>query len=244
MARVKSAQPPYIAQQLISIILPNAIKDEILGDLEEDFHAHFAQYSNNRQAQYNYCKQAAISVVQFLFIRAKDSIASSNIKQNISLIVGFSVFFISLLLISWLSHLDASLNFSQSMMDELVQGNPHKALLHPQFWQISLSSIKLVNSLDYYFQFEAFIWAVISIIVIHLIKQKNSINKTLMMLVSSLMIFLPYIAGSIFLEFGNYKHPQVGVVLAEMIFSVFYLILPITYLTYINLSGYKNQLRK
>jgi hypothetical protein len=233
---MKNNKPPYIAQQLISISLPNAIKDEILGDLEEEFNAHIAHYSDNRQAKFNYWKQAIITIFQFIAIRGKNSILSSNTKQKISLTVGFSVFLISLLLISWLSHLNGFEYFTQNMETELAQGNPHKALVQTQFWQISLLNIKYANSLDYFFQFEAFIWAVFSIIVINLISKKNLMSKNLMIFSSSVMIFIPYVAGSIFLEFAHYPIQQVGLILAKMIFSIFYLVLPMTYLTYRNLS--------
>jgi hypothetical protein len=232
----KLAQPPYIAQKIISLCLANAIKDEILGDLEEEFHAHLAHSADSRQAKYKYWKQAIITIFQFIAIRGKNSLLSSNIKQRISITVGVIIFFISLLLISWLSHLVGFEGFSQGMELELSQGSPHKALVQAQFWQISFLNLKYANTLDYFFQFESFMWAIFTITVINLIDKKHFIKNKLMIFSSNVMVFLPYITGSIFLEFTHYPIQQVGVMLAKMIFSIFYLIIPITYLTYRNLS--------
>jgi hypothetical protein len=236
MKNTKLTQPPYIAEKIISFCLSNEIKDEILGDLEEEFNNHLAHYENNRQAKYNYWKQAIITIFQFIAISCKNSLLCSNTKQKLSLMVGFFIFIISLFLISWLSHLNGFEGFSQSMELELSQGSLHKAVIQTQFWQVSFLNLKYVSSLYYFFQFEAFIWAVFAIVLLNLIQRKHLFNNKTMIFSSNLMVFLPYLVGSIFLEFSHYPIQQVGEVLAKMVFSVFYLIIPITSLTYRNLS--------
>jgi len=240
MKDLKPAQPPLFAEKILSLCIPNTIKDEILGDLEEEFNAHLIRFSNKKQARYNYWQQALVTLFQFIAIRSKDSLLSSNRQQIIVLILGFTIFIISLLLISWLSHLDGLGSFSQSMATALAQGNPHKALVQSQFWQISFTQIKYANNLAYFFQLEAFTWAVCSIFMISLLRKKQFTNKKYIRYLSLIIVFLPYTVGSIFLQFNHYPTPQVGLILAQMIFSVFYLTLPVTYFTFRNLSSRNN----
>jgi len=240
MNDIKPAQPPYIAEKLLSFFLPNTIKNEILGDLEEEFNEHLTRFSNNKRARYSYWQHALKTLCQFIAIRGKNSLLSSNGNQVIALIMGSVVFISSLLLISWLSHLAGAENFTQSMATALAQGNPHKALVQSQFWQISFTNIKYANNLAYFFQLEAFIWAVCSIFMVNLIRSKQFINKKHISYLSLSVVFLPYTVGSIFLQFNHYPTPQVGLILAQMIFSVFYLTLPMTYFAFSNLSSRSN----
>ena len=234
MKNYKYPQPPFVAQKIISLCLPDTVKHEILGDFEEEFNQKFIQYGN-KKARYLYWKQTIISIFQFIIIRANNSISSSNLKQKLSLVLGAAVFIISLLLISWLSHIEGFEGFTNNIEIELVQGNLHQALTQAQFWQTSLLNIKHTNNLETYFQFEALIWATITMFLINFINKGQRISTNTIFLLY-LMTLLPYLLGSIYLEFNHLPIQQVGPLLAKMIFSVFYLILPTTYLTYRNLS--------
>jgi len=231
----KHNQPPIIAQKIISLCLPNKVKDEILGDLQEEFNQESIKHGNTK-AEYIYWKQVIISIFQFTIMRTNNSILFSNSKQKCSLILGVAAFLISLLLISWLSHIEGFEGFTNNIETELAKGNLHQALTQAQFWQASILNIKDTNNLEAYFQFDAFLWAITTAILANIITKKKLISSTNMIIALYLITFLPYLVGTIYLEFAYLPIQKAGPLLATMIFSIFYLILPTTYLTYKNLS--------
>jgi len=228
-------QPPFVAQKVISLCLPNTVKHEILGDMEEEFNQQFILFGN-KKAKYFYWKQAIVSIFQFTAIRANNSLSSSNLKQKLSLVLGGAVFLISLLLIAWLSHIEGFDGFSNNIEAELAQGNLHKALTQAQFWQTSILNLKHTFNLGTYFQFEAFVWAAFAIFFINYINNRHFISATNTIFLLYFMTLLPYLVGSIYLEFSYLSIQQAGPLLAKIIFSIFYLILPTTFLAYISLS--------
>ena len=234
----KNTQSPIAAQKILLLCLPDTIKHEIIGDLEEEFNLQLVQFGHQR-AKYYYWKQAIISIFQFIIIRANSSISSSNYKQKLSLVLGVTVFTISMLLISWLSHLEGFDGFTNNIETELVLGNPHQALTQVQFWKTSFANIKSTNSLETYFQLEALLWAFLAIIFIKLNEIKQLTSPKNMLVLLYFMTFSPYLMGTLYLEFNYHSIQQVGPFLAKMIFSLFYLIIPSTYLTYRNLCQRK-----
>lgn len=228
--------PPKIASKFLSWALPENLVEPILGDLSEEY---LQRVSNNQlmEAKIWYWRQALNSGVLFKFMSVKNSLFKADLSQIISLAYGLIIFSIMLLLISWLSNVNNFEGFTINIQQALEQGSVHHALTQSQFWDSAVLNLANMNGAHYFFQFEACLWAIFSLITMHLLRKYKVINDFLFVALSNFVVFIPYLIGSFYLEGNDLNLSQAGELLAQMLFSIFYLILPVTYVTYNHLRA-------
>ena len=234
------SKPPIIAEWLLSLCLPNTIKNEILGDLAEEFNQKIAKSANHQMVKQKYWQQALTTSIQYAIIHGKNSLIDANSQQKIMLLIG-TIFFISIyLLITWLSNINSTEGINFDIFTELQNGNVHKILTQTGFWPLATTSMYEIKGLSYLFQFEALVWTFISVKILAFCRQKNTISKATFFIFSLLWLFIPYVFGAIYLKLTLLPIQQVGPIVAIMLFSILYLILPITYMNVKNLSTHLN----
>ncbi len=236
MKKTPLSRPPIIAEWLLSLCLPSAYKNEVLGDLAEEFNQDIVRNKNYRLARIKYWQQALKTPIEYTIIHGKNSVFDTNLQQNIMLFIGSITFISCYLLITWLSNINGAEEIILDVSSKLQHGNIHKILIQTMFWPLATTSIYEIKSLSYLFQFEALMWTFISVKLITFYRYKSRISKANFFIFSFIWLLIPYVFGAIYLKLNLLPIQQVGPIVAFMLFSILYLILPITYMNFKNFS--------
>ena len=236
MKKTPLSRPPIIAEWLLSLCLPSAYKNEVLGDLAEEFNQDIVRNKNYRLARIKYWQQALKTPIEYTIIHGKNSVFDTNLQQNIMLFIGSITFISCYLLITWLSNITSTEGINFDIITELQHGNVHKILTQAEFWPLATNSMYEIKGLSYLFQFEALVWTFISLKLLRFCQKNNIINKMTFFIFTFLWLMIPYLFGVIYLKLTLLPIQQVGPIVAFMLFSILYLILPITYMNFKNFS--------
>jgi hypothetical protein len=229
------SKPPIIAEQILSLCLPSAIKNEVLGDLSEEFNLDIKRSANRKYAVCRYWQQVLKTSTQYTIIRGKHSLLDASLKQKLLLLTGGIIFVTCYLLITLLSNINSTEVLAIDIFSELKQGNTHTIFMQKGFYPLAATSVYKIKGISYLFQFEALLWTLLSVKIFRLLK-KSTITKTLFFIVSSTWLFIPYVLGTSYLKITSLPIQQVGPIVAFMLFSILYLVLPMAYMNFKNLS--------
>ncbi|WP_019617250.1 hypothetical protein [Psychromonas ossibalaenae] len=208
---------------LFQHILPNEVKDDISGDLQEEYTEHVLPEKGKFQADIWLLKQTLLTCSHHIF-------TYSNGFALLAALIGLSIFFILSVAIAWLSTFKA-IDVSDAFMNNLSSGASHKIFVEPAFWQY------IPESYQHFSEFGIWMWielraGLYSICAVYFIAKINKIiglNIKSYALLAIMLMFIPYFWGTYQFLFHDIPLKEAGPIIATMLFTVWYMILPISW---------------
>ncbi|MDE3272098.1 hypothetical protein [Pseudoalteromonas sp. G4] len=223
----KHHNPPKLAAWLIERFTPKHHQDALLGDLYEEYFELKEQ--NLSIANRWFWLQTYLSGKAAFYCL----LTNAHVIKTLVFSIGLGVFTIIALLVMWLSSMDNVDGFSDGFWQSLLNGNVHLALLEGAFWSGTPDYImKSTNEgiwqfIGLFIHLPALILASASLIAIHYLSKTASLKSLIFSSVS--LVLMPYLYGLLLLNNYDYAATQTGPILASMLLSVFYLVLPSCY---------------
>lgn len=215
----KKTKPPKLAKLLMEAILPSNIKDEICGDLEEEFSCFMLNEKGSKQAKLWYWQQALRSSLRFLFI-------PQRLISIAIFIVSFSTFSLFYGAILFLSYADNAAVYSNAYW---LNGNAHKLFLEPAFWLFIKTSLIENIGLAVIFDIKVVIWSFFGIYLLFKLDDKYRLSLNSYLILSLIIILAPYVSISMYFQFSSLLLKQTGPLIALMWLPIIYMILPVGY---------------
>lgn len=222
--------PPKFAIELITYIVDETHKEDIIGDIWEEY----------VQLRGNSAVHATVWFwIQFFSIvgyTLKDVIYKHHIRLC-GVLIAVShclVFSMSINLLSWLLNTDYSMVDSNLPWSTLLFGHFHSLYYLPELWEFSSQRIGILS--EHMFHSEALIWCLTVSAVGGYYYQSKHLSKPCFIAVGYILLFLPYIGSTLLLSYANLGIQQIGEILSLMLYTLIYACLPISTLSIMKLT--------
>ena len=215
--------PPKAALLLMSIILPKQIKNSLIGDLIEEYELLIADGSKDANAWF--WKQA----METNLIYVSSLLRRPSFLRKLNILIPFILFTFASLLITWLSHMGSLNGYSEGMWQRLLEGKIHLALFEPTFWQEINQLLLKVGSLSMYLHLPSMLFAATSLLVLYKLDKKLNFSALKMAVWGYGFMLLPYTWALIHINTHPLMPKQIGPLLAFGLITVFYMLLPVSY---------------
>jgi hypothetical protein len=209
--------PPKMAESLLNKWLPNRIKDDIVGDLTEEF------YQSN----------APIFIRNLKFWQ-QSFFACWNYPMNRNTAFSLYLTLLSLVLVYVLIRSMVFLSSSDDPLfykDYWSNGDIHMFFFEPAFWSnlygvnsLELNWLMLLNPIAIY-------WTGLVLSGLYWSDKKFNLSKSNYLSAVLVALFAPYFYGYMKLKFNNIPLDETGPIIAYMWSSIMYLLLPLCVLT-------------
>lgn len=216
----KKSNPPKLAKLLLNISLPKHVKDEICGDLEEEFNLYILKEKGDVMANRWFWSQSLTTCIRYLFIKQR-------LLSALTVILAISILATLYVAITSLSY--ASKEFFND--DFWYNGNIHLLFFEPKFWSFTSNSIFESLPLMHLVDSRSAIWACLALLSLFKLDQKYQFNTLIFSILSLALMLSPYLYGVITLQLSSLSNKEVGPLIALMWLPIMYMILPIAYLT-------------
>lgn len=221
------SSPPYCALKILKLFTPAHHYNLILGDLLEEYTERAAV--NAAKADAWFWHQTQLNIL----IYTKHTMTSETLIRSLFLSIGLLVFSTLIIIVMWLSSMDHVNGFSPNFWQNLLNGRVHLALLEPAFW--SGTGIYWEKSTQYgishfvmmFFDMPALLCSLCLLYLYFSILRRTS-SVFIACNYGLLLLLLPYMFGLTLLNHLTFEAQQVGPVLAFMLLSTCYLVLPIS----------------
>ena len=205
--------PPKAALKLLNWLLPEQVKDDILGDLQEEFH----QSEQSPQAkQLWFWRQSITTCMRY-------NMNSKTLTSLALATLSISIFYALLTAIVFLSNgIDEVFN-----KDYWSSGALHLFFAEPIFWQ-NLSGQQLNQVTPALFgNTPSIVWAGLGLTAIKLLNNRYKMGLKVYSYVALLTLTLPYIWGVFYFSLNTVPLKQSGPIIAFMWLPILFLILPL-----------------
>ena len=222
--RSNVSKPPTVARLITSLLAPKYYRDEILGDLDEEYQHRLK--SGLRIANSWYWKQT----IQSGYIFAADRIfkiapAFSTLFINLILAIA-AIFFVSCL--SWMSDVEA---FSNGYFESLANGSAHLTFFEPYFWQnLDILAGYTIANVDMLFESRAAIYSVTCAVWLYFFQKKDHVSVSKFIIYGYTLTFLPYLIGLVVMQYNDIPAIYTGPMLATMTITILYMSVALTWL--------------
>ncbi len=224
--------PPVLASLLLKFSLPRYLCDNISGDLEEEFY-DLADRDINKARRW-YWQQSLITSLIYL----NKKLASAAFAAALNRILAVSVFMLMVLMVFFLSNMDSLDNYSDGAWDALMAGRIDFFLSEPEFWGTVPGQLGAAfYDLDMYLNLPSMLFAMLSLGILLLLDKRQGLNAIKMALWGYTLCSLPYLWGLLEIATHHYAPREVGPIIAFMLISPLYLLLPVGYLVNKKLSS-------
>lgn len=213
-----------ISLWLFQYLLPDEVIDDISGDLEEEYTQYVLPEKGKFQANIWLLKQTLLTCSHHVF-------TYSNGLALLIALISLSVFFILSVAIRWLSNLDAT-EVSDDFVKSLSSGGAsYKTFVEPAFWQFMPKSYQNFSEFGIWMWVElrAVLYSICAFCFMVKINKIFDLNIKSYALLAIALIFIPYIGGTYLFLFTDVSLKDAGPISATMLFTVWYMILPVGY---------------
>ncbi|REL35077.1 hypothetical protein [Thalassotalea euphylliae] len=217
--------PPFLASKLLSLLLPERYSDNVLGDLEEEFYQLAEQ--DMKLANHWYWRQSMSTSMIYL----QKKMRSIEVLGRLNFYLPLAMVLIAISLVSLLSMLTDPEFISPRFWDELLQGKIHTALLSENFWHNFWSFIRMAE-LDMLIHSESLIIASACLFILSYQAKKPQVSAAKLAIWGYMLAFTPYLWSIIYIGHNSFEARQVGPIIATGILSLFYMLLPVSYLVH------------
>lgn len=207
---------------LIQHCLPIKIRDDVCGDIEEEF----TQLSRDSKAQYQtnfwLLKQTILTCGYFIMtVKKLWSLAIAVLSVGLFMLMAFAII--------WLSNYSDISAFSEQFWYQFSTGNSHLVFFEANFWQYSLQSISKGMEFQLWLDSTAFIYSLIALFLLFKLNNRNNLSVKQYAILSISLMMLPYLIGSIIFAVKHVPLIEVGPIIATMWLTICYMILPICF---------------
>ena len=212
-----------ISLWLFQHILPNEVKDDISGDLEEEYTEYVLPEKGKFQANIWLLKQTLLTCSHHVF-------TYSNGLALLVALISLSVFFILSVAIAWLSTIKAT-DVSDEFLKNWSSGPSYKTFVEPAFWQYMPESYQhfFEWSIDMWLNLPAVLYSICAFYFMAKINKVIDLNIKSYALLAIVLMFSPYFWGEYQCLFSDLSPKEAGPMVAFTWIAVWYMILPIGY---------------
>ncbi|MBT1449325.1 hypothetical protein KJ365_00400 [Glaciecola sp. XM2] len=215
--KTNNKKPPTLGIALLEHTLPESIKDDVIGDLHE-------QYYESKDTllikQWEFYKQVLLIILRYVMIT----------KQALSLvcaILALSVFFVVTAGILFLSNNNDAEAFTKPYWTD---GNFYQFFLDPMLYQsISLELFTGVSP-QLFINIPAILWVLLGAGAVFLMSRASKLNLQSIAALSVILLAGPYIWGMISFKTNHIPLVESGPIIAFSLITVSYLVIPLTVL--------------
>ena len=215
--------PPRIATYIAKLFLPDRIADNVIGDMEEEF-VKIAQQDQRLAKSWYWQQTMETSMIYF-----SKKVTAPMFFNKLNVFISVIAFIILTGLIALLSSMDDPSIISENFWEELLRGNIFVALISESFWSnwgtwFSGFHIKWIIDVP------STVYSVLCLSVLFYMKKKTHVSLSFFVIFGYILTFLPMILGFLYLSNNVLQPTQVGPIIAFMLLSMMYMLLPVAYL--------------
>lgn len=213
-----NSNPPRLAKLLLNIILPIYVKDEICGDLEEEFHQYIKKERGNVMANRWFWNQSLTTSIRYLFTKQR-------LFSLLTILIALSVFTILYVAVTFLTYAG-----SEFFNDEFWKnGNVHLLLFESKFWNFTSNTITDNIRVSHLTDLNSGIWSGLALLFLFILNKNYQFNTKTFSILGLALMFIPYLYGFISLQTTIVDNKEIGPLIAFMWLPVMYMVLPIAY---------------
>lgn len=208
--------PPFIALKLLQWLLPESVKDDIFGDLNEEF------YHSNRSVTSNkiWFWQQTITTCTRYNMNKKTAVSFALATLSIS------IFYVMLVAIAYLAYGEDGGVYNNGYW---TSGAVHLFFIEPVFWQTLSGTILSNITLGLFINIPSIIWTGFSLILVKQLNTRYKLDMKTYGVIMLSLISLPYLWGIAYFKLNVVPLRESGPIIAFMWMSILYLILPLGY---------------
>ena len=208
----------------IQHIAPNNIKDDLSGDLAEEYTQHILPEQGSVKASLWLLRQTSLTCAHYVFTFV-------NGIAFIVALIGLSIFSLLAAAIFWLSNVPS---FDVSLWQTWSQqASHHRLVFEPDFWQFIAQFYAdgfLVSSFYNWIDVTAVFYSLLALYVLAKLDKAKTLTAFKYALSAIALMSVPYLWGTYQFLFNDMvTGPQTGPIVATMWLTIMYMILPTTY---------------
>lgn len=198
---------------LLSKLTNPAYRDELIGDMEEEYH-------ERRKAHKNYRKWLVIQTVSAIWDGQKAMTKSTNFLKALSILLCLLVLPAIAFFVGWLSNMEEP---SEQLWQLLMSGEIHSIVMHSNYWKEAWidSGITHIEPMMF-INVPSILWAAVFIVGANKLLLKFTPSVWMFSAVALAYMLMPYFFGYSVISALQPPAQKVGPVLAFMILALFF----------------------
>lgn len=201
---------PNIATWLLSRLANPAYRDELIGDMEEE-------YTERQQSNQNTHNWLIRQTVMAIWDGQKAMIKSTNFLKVLSIILCVLTLPTIALFVGWLSNIKDP---TEQLGQLLLSGKIHSILMHSDYWKYAWNESGVAHlELAMFINIPAILWAMVFAGASYMLLKKVTPSVWIFSAIALAFTFLPYLFGYAVINSFALAAPQVGPILAFMILT-------------------------
>jgi len=223
-------EPPKLANQMMSLLVPKWLRDNVIGDLEEEFY----EIANNdvRQANKWYWQQSLETCLVYL----RKKLGSFEVLGRLNFYLPLAMFLVVASLVVFLSIFEDPEFISKTFWDELLEGKIHVALFSENFWHNFWSILKMAEW-QMFIHIESLVIATFNIGVLLYLDKKENATALKLAVWGYALAFIPYVMSIAHIASISLLAQQIGPMIATGLISLLYMLLPVSLLVHRKLKA-------
>lgn len=213
-------EPPKIASRILQFFTPAEIRNELVGDLHEEYSHRIHQ--NPKAAAQWYWQQTIRTSCHYV----TRFIASETLLRKLVILISLILFPALLVMISWLSVINTA---SDHIWQNLLAGKVHSFIFEPEVVVNGTDALLQYAEFEMYLNWPSFFWSLFTLFLLVVRNKTSTFTAHQLTAWGTTMMFLPYIFGLVYIDIIDPAPKQVGPTVAFMTLSIVYIILPLTY---------------
>ncbi|UAA39232.1 hypothetical protein KIH87_02385 [Paraneptunicella aestuarii] len=205
--------PPKLAMKLLEWLLPEKVKEEISGDLIEEFNGSDEPLKSRN---FKFWHQTLATCWRY-------SINKQAIYTGLGVSLILSVFFVMLTAITFLA-------FGSDEVFEhpyWTTGALHQFFLESLFWDSLANGLMFDASIGLLFNIPSCIWTVGCFLVLHWFERRERLNLRNYLFFAFTALALPYGIGMLYFNVNQVPLREAGPIIAFMWLPIVYMIIPL-----------------
>jgi hypothetical protein len=209
--------PPKIALALLEKCLPNSVKDEIIGDLHEQYF-----YSNEPLVlkQLSFWWQAMLVISRYVIL-------SKKLIAVIISAISCAIFFVCISALLFLSNSNDAQAFSKPYWTD---GNFYQFFIDPMLYQFMSTKMLEGINLQLFINLPSVLWSLGGVVFFVMLKRRSLLNLQTIAMASLILLIGPYFWGVMSFKTNEIPLQESGPIIAFSLVTVIYLIVPLTFL--------------
>ncbi|NMH61306.1 hypothetical protein [Alteromonas ponticola] len=209
--------PPRLALWLLDVTLPDTVKDDITGDLTEEY---CGSTDTGLTKNKWFWHQTIATCWRFTMTKQKlTSIGLATLSILLFGLIAYSILFLSVA--------DDPVSFQKAYWTD---GNFHQFFFDEPLWQFIGANNLSQLTIDMFIHLPSLVWTVAALGLFVLVKKQFALSFSKQLLAAVILILLPYVGGVAYFSLNEVALNQAGPILALMLISALYLLLPFTHL--------------
>jgi hypothetical protein len=207
---------------LLQNLLPNKIKDDISGDLEEEYTKYILPELGVFKSNIWLLNQTFLTCSRYVFTYNRGF-------AFLAAILCLSIFLILAFAIIWLSNQYDPTTLSDMFWQNWLSGHSHQVFFEPAFWQYLPEASKYIFDINLWFDWIACLYTILALYILARIDKSKQLSVMKYIFLALIFMALPYLWGTYQFMFNDIVIKESGPIVAIMWLTILYMILPIGY---------------